>query len=548
MAGGNYDRSKKNSQLNPAVAYAFALQVEAAFFLPLRSVRVFTKENEFDYYQEGGLNDYVHMLRKPISKPFTFQVERYVGVDSGFFDQNSGFLDPLALGTDLILPLVLYVNRSPAGNWYKNISFTNCARAYIFTGCTVISKEYGELNAEQSKLHTETVTIAYRELFTMNQISPGWEAGGTWEYDGTVQGSGESHTENRNRNVSEPMSKWNFPGAIPEEKTESVDHTGNRNTKNTKAAPSKWNFPGAKPTETTESVPHEGNRNKDGEKPASSKWNFPGAIPEETTPSVDHTGNRTMTDTQVKPSKWVYPGSRDQKDMVQALLKESGTNPKIAAKLTGEGDSHRLNRNENQKPPVSKWNFPGTREETPSTEHTSNRSTNTTKPSSKWNYPGAKPTESTATVDHTNNRSMSDTKAKPSKWVYPGSKEEGGSVDHTANRNVNTPNPPSKWGYIGNKKEEANGVEHAANRSINTSNPVSKWNYPGTKEATASTDHAANRSINTTNPPSKWNYPGSKDATESVNHTLNRNENKKETPVKWPPERRAMMAQALSEL
>ena len=151
MAGGNYDRSHKNSQLNPAVAYSFALQVEAAFFIPLRSVHVFTKENEFEYYQEGGLNDYVHMLRKPITKPFTFQVERYVGTDAGFFDLNSGFLDPLSLGTDLVLPVVLYVNRSPAGDWYKNISFTNCARAYIFTGCTVIAKEYGELNAEQSR-------------------------------------------------------------------------------------------------------------------------------------------------------------------------------------------------------------------------------------------------------------------------------------------------------------------------------------------------------------------------------------------------------------
>ena len=63
MAGGNYDRSNNNSQLNPAVAYAFALQVEAAFFLPLRAVRVFSKENEFDYYQElTGLESGVYRL------------------------------------------------------------------------------------------------------------------------------------------------------------------------------------------------------------------------------------------------------------------------------------------------------------------------------------------------------------------------------------------------------------------------------------------------------------------------------------------------------
>ncbi|MBQ9549546.1 MAG: hypothetical protein IJU87_01915 [Lachnospiraceae bacterium] len=200
MSGGNYDRTQKNAILNPAVSYAFALQVEAAFMLPCRSVRVFTKENEFDYYQEGGLNDYVHLLRKPISKPFTFQVERYVGV-SGSADFNMGFLDPLTLGTDLILPLILYVNRSPAPGWADNISFTNCARAYIFTGCTVTAKEYGELNAEQSKLLTETTTIAYRELFTINQISPAWEKGSGWSISGTdYKGSGGSGGGNREKN------------------------------------------------------------------------------------------------------------------------------------------------------------------------------------------------------------------------------------------------------------------------------------------------------------------------------------------------------------
>ena len=120
---GTYDRDKRKGQINPAVSYNFGLQVEAMFFVPLRAVRVFTKENEFDYYQEGGMNDFVHMLRKPISKPFTFQVEKYVGTDSGMFDQNSGFVDPLALGTDLILPIVLFVNRAQTKNAGENFSY-----------------------------------------------------------------------------------------------------------------------------------------------------------------------------------------------------------------------------------------------------------------------------------------------------------------------------------------------------------------------------------------------------------------------------------------
>lgn len=178
---GTYDRDKRKGQINPAVSYNFGLQVEAMFFVPLRAVRVFTKENEFDYYQEGGLNDYVHMLRKPISKPFTFQVEKYVGTDAGMFDQNSGFVDPLALGTDLILPVVLFVNRAQTKNAGENFSFNNCARAYIFTGCTVISKEYGELNSEQSKLLVETTTIAYKELFPINQFNPSAERHDIWD-------------------------------------------------------------------------------------------------------------------------------------------------------------------------------------------------------------------------------------------------------------------------------------------------------------------------------------------------------------------------------
>ena len=430
MAGGSYDRSNNKSQLNPAVAYAFALQVEAAFFLPLRAVRVFSKENEFDYYQEGGLNDYVHMLRKPITKPFTFQVERYVGVDAGFLDMNSGFVDPLALGTDLVLPLVLYVNRSPAGDWTKNISFENCARAYVFTGCTVIAKEYGELNAEQSRLHTETVTIAYRELFAINQIDPGWEGGEQWEYDGTVHGRGKAHKQNRNINASNPMSKWNFPGAIPEELNVSEDHIANRSKRDSKNEPSKWNYPGT--NENTESVDHMANRSMNNVRPEPSKWNFPGT--NEGTASVEHTGNR----------------------------------------------------NENVRPEPSKWNYPGTSEGTASVEHTGNRNENV--------------------------------RPEPSKWNYPGTSEGTASVEHTGNRNENVRPEPSKW------------------------------NYPGTAEGTASVEHTGNRNENVKKEPSKWNFPGSREGGDSVEHTQNRNENTKQTPVKWPPDRRALKAQALSDL
>lgn len=178
---GNYDHKNKGYELNPVVGYNFDLEVEGAFFMPLRSVKVFNKENEFEYYQEGGLNDYVHMLRKPISKPFTFQVERYVGA-SGSKLSTLGGLDPIALGTELVLPVILYVSRALTSGINKNFSLSNVARAYVFTGCVVTAKEYGELDAEKSTLHTETTTIAYKELFVINNpISDrermGWDIG-----------------------------------------------------------------------------------------------------------------------------------------------------------------------------------------------------------------------------------------------------------------------------------------------------------------------------------------------------------------------------------
>ena len=162
--GGGLDWDMTSNQgLTPLVNYNFNLQVEGIYNLPCKSVRVFQRENEYEILQEGGLNDYVHMLRKPISKPFTFQVERYVGID---------MLDPLALGTDLALPVILMVSRyqGEGENGVLDLS-DSMQRMYTFTGCTVMAKEYGELNAERSGLLVETTTIAYREMLCIDNPS-----------------------------------------------------------------------------------------------------------------------------------------------------------------------------------------------------------------------------------------------------------------------------------------------------------------------------------------------------------------------------------------
>lgn len=143
-----------NQGKNPLVNFNFMLRVELMFDLPCKSVRAFTRELEYDYIQEGGLNDYVHMRRKPITRPFTLEVERYVGVD---------YVDPLPLGADLVLPVLLFVSRN-----HDQFIPGVVARTYVFTGCTVMKKTYGDLVADQSGLLVETTTLGYREMLCVD--------------------------------------------------------------------------------------------------------------------------------------------------------------------------------------------------------------------------------------------------------------------------------------------------------------------------------------------------------------------------------------------
>ena len=154
--------------------FRFVLKVDGAFDVPLKSVRAFNRENEYDYIQEGGLNDYVHMRRKPISKPYTLVVERYVPA-------SLGINDPLTSGVELLLPLLLFVGKNTGG------STMNYSRYYAFTGAVVMSKEYGGLDAERAGMLTESITIGYNQMFCITNPVEGTDYP-AWEF--SVNGSG----------------------------------------------------------------------------------------------------------------------------------------------------------------------------------------------------------------------------------------------------------------------------------------------------------------------------------------------------------------------
>lgn len=146
----------------PLTNFSFTLRVEAIFEVPLKSVKVITKNNNYERIKEGGLNDYVHLKRKPVEEAFTLQVERYL---------TYSVVDPLANGVELTAPLILQVYKTNGFSDSKGKADQNRGKIYVFTGCVVMGREYGALDSEKSGLATETITIGYKELFVLPNLN-----------------------------------------------------------------------------------------------------------------------------------------------------------------------------------------------------------------------------------------------------------------------------------------------------------------------------------------------------------------------------------------
>lgn len=191
-----------NKDGNPLVNCNFLLRVDAVWDLPCKKIGSFKCENEYETIQEGGVNDYVYLRKKPVSKPFTFDVERYIGVD---------YFDPLPVGRQPILPILLYVSR------YSD-DFKTPKRTFTFMGCTVMGKTYGELDAEHSGLILETTTIAYQRVLVVNDILD--DPAPSWSFDTSgrkMEGLGRRKAQRnvqelRKREMMKLARTWNGPG------------------------------------------------------------------------------------------------------------------------------------------------------------------------------------------------------------------------------------------------------------------------------------------------------------------------------------------------
>ena len=171
----------KNPHGEFLTAYRFELRVNA-MSVPLKAIRAFSREAEYEYIQEGGINDYVHIIRKQTTKPYTLQVERYV---------TSAFLDPLPVGLSITIPMLLSIGGADG----KANIIGHSRRYYMIFGGQVLNKETNGLDAEHSGLLTETVTIAYTAMFSVS--NPFYSPTDQWAYaEGRLGANARSATHN----------------------------------------------------------------------------------------------------------------------------------------------------------------------------------------------------------------------------------------------------------------------------------------------------------------------------------------------------------------
>lgn len=110
------------------------------------NIKSISTEVEVEALREGGVNDHVHILRKPSSSIQKLVFER--GVCQG---NIVSALAAFSVGTNLLLPGTILVNNA------KGIPVS----AFIFTSGIVLKWQVSDLDASSSKVLVETFEVAH---------------------------------------------------------------------------------------------------------------------------------------------------------------------------------------------------------------------------------------------------------------------------------------------------------------------------------------------------------------------------------------------------
>lgn len=134
--------------MDPLAAYTFHVWLGTLPF-GFSKVSGLSREAETTVYQEGGVNDRVHVLRGPVKNPGTLRLERgaYAGEYFPFY----------LAGERLALPMRLEV-RSPGGLHLPG-------KFYMLTGLIVKKWEAGEMDALQNTLLIDRFELNYEYMY-----------------------------------------------------------------------------------------------------------------------------------------------------------------------------------------------------------------------------------------------------------------------------------------------------------------------------------------------------------------------------------------------
>jgi len=134
--------------MDPLAAYTFRVFLGTVPF-GFSKVSGLSREAETTIYQEGGINDRVHVLRGPVKNPGTLRLERgaYAGEYFPFY----------LAGERLTLPMRIEA-RSPEGPHLMG-------KFYMLTGLVVKKWEAGEMDALQNTLLIDRFELNYEYMY-----------------------------------------------------------------------------------------------------------------------------------------------------------------------------------------------------------------------------------------------------------------------------------------------------------------------------------------------------------------------------------------------
>lgn len=134
--------------MDPLACYTFHVWLGTLEF-GFSRVSGLSREAETTIYQEGGVNDRVHVLRGPVKNPGALRMERgaYAGEYFPFY----------LAGERLFLPMRIEV-RAPEGLHLMG-------KFYTVTGLVVKKWEAGELDALQNTLLIDKFELQYEYLY-----------------------------------------------------------------------------------------------------------------------------------------------------------------------------------------------------------------------------------------------------------------------------------------------------------------------------------------------------------------------------------------------